>query len=133
MAEALVRGQLRIWRFAALTVKYIAIASSDPFAALQPDLLPFTMNPVTQIEPKLQFRSLAEETVLAALDDGDPANPIVIEIARLVTAYTSNFQDHVKRIGYIPDGILRATPRWPIEAVAQRLTMQSIQSSDAMN
>ena len=83
------------------------------------------------VEPKLQFRSLPEEVVLAALDDADPANHVAIEIARLVTAYTTNFQDHVKRIGYIPADILSIKPRWPIEAVAMRLTTQVIRDSVA--
>jgi hypothetical protein len=37
-----------------------------------------------------QFCFLAEDAVLAALDHTDPANPIAIEIAGLVTAYTNN-------------------------------------------
>jgi len=79
--------------------------------------------------PGPQFLSVTEDAVLAALDDPDPANPIAVEIARLVTAYTSNFRDHVDRIGYIPADVLRVKPRWPIEAVAMRLTTQAIRES----
>jgi len=57
-----------------------------------------------------------------------------------VTAYTRNFGDHVERLGYIPADILRLNPRWPIEAVAMRLTTEAIretlarpESSDATN
>jgi hypothetical protein len=46
-----------------------------------------------------------------------------------VTAYTSDFRHHVERIGYIPADILRGHPRWPIEAVAMRLTTESIRDS----
>jgi hypothetical protein len=78
------------------------------------------------VAPKPEFLSLTEAAVLAALDDPDPTNPIAVEIARLVAAYTKNFEDHVERLGYIPADILRIKPRWPIEAVAMRLTTQTI-------
>ena len=81
------------------------------------------------IAPKPQFLSLTEDAVLAALDDPDPANPIAVEIARLITAYAANFENHVKRLGYIPAEILRVKPRWPIEAVAMRLTTELIHES----
>jgi hypothetical protein len=83
------------------------------------------------VAPKPQFLSLTEDAVLAALDDPDPANPIAVEVARLVTAYTNNFKNHVERIGYIPADILHAKGRWPIEAVAMRLTTQVIRESVA--
>jgi hypothetical protein len=72
------------------------------------------------VEPKPEFRSLPEAAVVAALQDPDPANPIAIEVARLIDGYTSNFYAHVRRIGHIPSDILRIKPRWPIEAVAPR-------------
>jgi hypothetical protein len=40
------------------------------------------------VAPKPEFLSLTEAAVLAAL--GDSANPIAVEISRLVTAYTKN-------------------------------------------
>jgi hypothetical protein len=67
--------------------------------------------------------------VLAALGDPDPANPIAVESTRLVTAYAKNFPDHVERLGYIPADILRIKPRWPIEAVAMRMTTKVIRDS----
>ena len=81
------------------------------------------------VEPKPQFRSIAEDAVLAAIDDPDPANPIAIEIARLVTAYTHNFRHHVERLGYVPADVLRVKPRSPIEAVAMRLTTETIRET----
>jgi hypothetical protein len=63
------------------------------------------------VAPKPEFLSLTDAAVLAALGDPDPANPIAVEINRLVTAYTKNFRDHVERLGYIPADILRIKPR----------------------
>jgi hypothetical protein len=68
------------------------------------------------IEPKLDFRSLAEGAVVAALQDPDAANPIASDVARLIAAYTNNFKQHVERLGRIPPDILRIKPRWPISA-----------------
>ena len=78
------------------------------------------------VEPQLQFRALTEDVVLAALADADPRNPIAVEVARLITAYTENFSRHVDRLGYMPSQILRLTPRWPIETVAMRITTEAI-------
>ena len=33
------------------------------------------------VEPKPEYRTLAEDAVVAALQDPDPANPIAVEIA----------------------------------------------------
>ena len=77
------------------------------------------------VEPQAEFLSLTEHAVIAALNDPNPANPIAVEIARLIAAYSSNFLAHVKRLGYIPADILRMKPRWPIEAVAMRLTTRA--------
>jgi len=79
------------------------------------------------VAPKPEFLSLTEAAVLAAL--GDQANPIAVETRRLVTAYSKNFGNHVERLGYIPADILRIKTRWPIEAVAMRMTTQAIRES----
>jgi hypothetical protein len=76
-----------------------------------------------------EFLALTEQTVLAALNHLDAANPIAMEVTRLVTTYTANFKSHVERLGYIPADILRLKPRWPIEAVAMRLTTEAIPDS----
>ena len=81
------------------------------------------------VEPKPEFRALTEEAVVASLQDPDPANPIAIEVARLLDAYTRNFQAQVQRLGPIPSDILRIKPRWPIEAVAMRLTTKAIRDT----
>ena len=74
-----------------------------------------------------QFISLTEAEVLAALDDPNTANPIAVEVARLIEGYTESFRAHVERLGYIPDSFLRAKPQTAIEAVAMRLTTEAIQ------
>jgi len=76
------------------------------------------------VEPNPEFRSLDEGAVVAALHDPDSANPIAMEVARLIHGYTSNLHAHVQRLGRIPSDILRVEPHWPIEAVAMRLTTE---------
>jgi len=66
---------------------------------------------------------------VAALQDLDAANPIAIEVARLIGAYMNNFKRHVERLGHIPSDILRIKARWPIEAVAMRLTTEVIRET----
>jgi hypothetical protein len=78
------------------------------------------------IEPTPEFRGLSETEIEKALADPDPANPVAVEVARLIQGYTANFQAHVEKLGRIPEAILRARPRWPIEAVAMRLTTETL-------
>jgi hypothetical protein len=66
------------------------------------------------VERKPEFRALAEDAVVAALQDPDPANRLAIEVARLLDGYTRNFQAHVQGLGRIPSDILRKKPRWHI-------------------
>jgi 2-methylaconitate cis-trans-isomerase PrpF len=84
---------------------------------------------IEPVEPNPEFRSLAENTVAAALQDPDASNPIAIEVARLIDGYTGNFKQHVERLGRIPSDILHFKPRWPIEAVAMRLTTEAIRDT----
>jgi hypothetical protein len=81
------------------------------------------------IEPKTEFRDLCEAEIEKALADSDPANPIAAEVARLIQGYTTNFREHVERLGRIPESILRIKPRCPIEAVAMRLTTEAIKDA----
>jgi hypothetical protein len=81
---------------------------------------------IETVEPKPEFRALAEHAVVAALQDPDPANAIAVEVARLIEGYTNNFQAHVQWLGRIPSDILHIKPRWPIEAVAMRLVTAEI-------
>jgi hypothetical protein len=84
---------------------------------------------MTVIEPKPEFRSLSEGAVWEALEDTDAKNPVAVEVARLISGYTANFRKAVERLGYMPSDVLRMKPRWPIEAVAMRLTTQAIKES----
>jgi hypothetical protein len=83
------------------------------------------------IEPIAEFRAMSETEIMAALQDPDPQNPIALEVARLIGAYTSNFKQHVERLGRIPSDILHIKARWPIEAVAMRLTTEVIRETIA--
>ena len=78
------------------------------------------------VEPKPAFRGLTEAQVLQELDDPDPENPIALEVARLIEGYTANFKAHVERLGSIPTAIIHLKGRWPIEAVAIRLTTEAL-------
>jgi len=77
------------------------------------------------VDPAPQFRELAEADVLAALRSAEPS-AIADEVARLIDGYSANFRSHVARLGRMPASILRAKPRWPIEAIAIRLTTEAI-------
>jgi len=63
------------------------------------------------VSPAPQFISLTEAEVLAALDDPNAANPIAVEVARLIGGYGANFRAHVERLGYISDSFLRVKPQ----------------------
>lgn len=83
------------------------------------------------VEPEPQYRALSEADVLTALEDFDPENPVAQEVARLIAGYTENFRRHVAQRGSMPEAILRIKPRWPIEAVAMRLTTETIRETVA--
>lgn len=54
---------------------------------------------MTVIEPKAEFRSMDEASVMAALEDNNPDNRVAVELARLIAGYTMNFQQYVERLG----------------------------------
>lgn len=81
------------------------------------------------VQPLPQFTHLTEAEVMAALADPDPANPVACEVARLIELYTANFRAHVERLGRIPADILHVSPDSAIEAVAMRLTTDTIRDS----
>jgi len=80
------------------------------------------------IEPKHEFIAMNEAEVRAALADQND-NPIAVEVARLVAAYGANFAEHTKRIGRIPESILRRAPTCAIERVAMELTTLAIRAA----
>lgn len=79
------------------------------------------------VSPAPQFINLTEAEVMAALNDPDPGNPIAVEVVRLINGYGENFRAHVEQLGHIPDTILHVKPQTAIEAVAMRLTTETIQ------
>jgi hypothetical protein len=81
------------------------------------------------VVPHEEFRACTEAEIEQALADPDPANPIAIELVRLMNGYTENFKAHVKKLGRIPPDIMHITPRWPIEAAAMRLTKEAISAA----
>lgn len=78
-----------------------------------------------------EFHDLTEAEVMQALADRNPSNRVAVEVARLIEGYTANFAAHVERLGRIPAEIMHVEPRTAIEAVAMRLTTQTI--TDAMS
>jgi hypothetical protein len=42
------------------------------------------------VEAKPEFRSLSAEAIIAALEGSDPANPIIVEVSRLIAGYAPN-------------------------------------------
>lgn len=85
------------------------------------------------VSPAPQFTSLSEAEVMAAMQDPDPGNPIAAEVARLIEGYSENFRAHVERLGYMPASFLRVKPASAIEAVAMRLTTETIRDTFASN
>lgn len=81
------------------------------------------------IEPLPQFTGLSESEVLEALEDPDGANVICHEVARLIAGYSANFEEYVRKLGFMPTTVLNARPGSPIEAVALDLTRRAIKES----
>ena len=81
------------------------------------------------VEPKPEFRSLSGEAIITALQDPDPMNPIAVEVVRLINGYEDNFHAQVPRRGRIPPDIWGVKPRWPIEAIAMRLSREVIRET----
>ncbi|PCJ60342.1 MAG: hypothetical protein COA65_03695 [Rhodospirillaceae bacterium] len=75
------------------------------------------------------FKAATRAEIDAALADPDPANPIAVEVARLIETYTANFEAHCNRLGHVPTEILLAKPPSEIELVAMKLTNQAISDS----
>ena len=103
------------------------LRSNFPFTTVPRSATNYEMT--EPLEPNPEYRSLPEQSVVAALQDPDPTNPIAVEVARLIEGYTSNFHAEVRRLGRIPSDLLHIKPRWPIEAVAMRLTTQAIRET----
>mgnify|MGYP003651323141 CR=1 FL=1 len=84
---------------------------------------------MTLVHTTPEFVDFSESEVFEALNDENPANPIAVEVARLVEGYTRNFAEHVENLGHIPPSILRSKGSCPIESVAMRLTSDAIREA----
>jgi hypothetical protein len=73
------------------------------------------------IEPIAEFRAMSETEIMAALQDSALANPVAMEVTRLITDFLKTFHCHSERILQTPD-LLPLKPRSAIESVALRLT-----------
>jgi hypothetical protein len=67
------------------------------------------------VAPKPEFLSLTEAAVLAALGDPDPANPIAVEISRLVTAYKKTLGTMWSGSGTFPPTFCALNPAGPLK------------------
>ena len=75
---------------------------------------------------KLEFKTLDVSVITEALKAKDPKNPVIIEIGRLVTAYTAELREHSKKNGNrLPTQLKVQTPA-AIERVAFQITADAI-------
>lgn len=84
---------------------------------------------MTLIEPYPPFRDLTEAEVLAALADDDPANPVAVEVFRLVARYAKMLRQSIEHLDHVPPEILQIKPDTPIEAVAMRIVTDQIRET----
>lgn len=82
---------------------------------------------MTEAEPGEAFQALTREEVQAALDTDNPANPIALEVYRLVDAYAREHAQAAQRLGYIPGHLLTMKPQSAVEAIALRLILAALQ------
>lgn len=84
---------------------------------------------MTLIEPYPEFRDLSEAEILAALADDDPANPVAVEVFRLVVAYAESLRQDIERLGHVPQEILEIALDTAIETVAMRIVTDRIKAT----
>lgn len=85
---------------------------------------------MNQVKAGAEFLNLTEEEILAALDrfeeaddasleqDGEPEDPIVREVGRLISEYTARFDDYCANSDEIPEEVFTYEPEIVIERVA---------------
>jgi hypothetical protein len=90
--------------------------------------MPYAVLPDDPMEPKLQYRGMTEQQVLAARADKDPQNLIALELGRLLFQYCKYVQDHIDAHGYTPQisDFFYSPARWPIEKVAKEMAQALI-------
>lgn len=87
-----------------------------------------------KVKPNPEFVALEEDEIVKALDayeaqfgdddadsdDGDltPADPVVAEVARLISEYTGRFDEYCERYEELPEEVLNYEPESAIERIA---------------
>ena len=97
------------------------------------------------IQAKSEFKTLSEEEVVNALDDFEnlfgedeeidisvePENPIVAEVARLISEYTNRFDEYCEKAeDELPEEIFNYEPEVMIERISYEIFMDAVH--DAM-
>ncbi len=97
------------------------------------------------IQTQSEFKALSEDEIVKALDefenlfpedeeldvDVEPENPIVAEVARLISEYTNRFDDYCEKAeDELPEEIFNYEPEVMIERVAYEIFMDAVH--DAM-
>ncbi len=87
---------------------------------------------MNQVKAGTKFLNMGEEEILAALDrfeeaeaekdehlqDGEPEDPVVREVGRLISEYTARFDDYCANSEEIPDTVFTYEPQTAIERIA---------------
>ena len=87
---------------------------------------------MNQVKAGTEFLNMGEEEILAALDrfeeaeaekdehlqDGEPEDPVVREVGRLISEYTARFDDYCANSEEIPDTVFTYEPQTAIERIA---------------
>ncbi len=98
------------------------------------------------ITTKSEFKNLAEEEILKALDEFEslfedeldedtfenvePEDPIVIEVSRLINEYANRFDQYCEDANDIPEDIFDYEPEVVIERIAYEIFLDAVH--DAM-
>lgn len=81
-------------------------------------------------EAKTEFKSLEEAAIATALKEKNPADPVTIELTRLVTAYMAQVNEYARQHGNkLPAAAHVNTPKAPIEKIAFQIAAGAIRSA----
>lgn len=78
---------------------------------------------------KPEFRTLDVAAITAALKDKNPEHAVKLEVARLVSDYTSQLAGYAKENGNKMPKSLRVSAHAPIEKVAFQITTEAFKQS----
>jgi hypothetical protein len=81
-------------------------------------------------EAKTEFKGLDEAAIATALKEKDPADPVTIELTRLVTAYMAQVNDYARQHGNRLPAAAHVNPlKAPIEKFAFQIAAGAIRSA----